>query len=209
MTCASGVVSELRNDLEKVKSQLDQIVDRNGDTIGLKNHASAKQVYQLRAENKKLKKELEQKKILHQSSLKQMGKLKDILNEYDRKVTLLHQQAVKSSKVMKHTKEKFCKCLREKENSIKHLMHENEELQKRIQEKENQFFYQSSELENLQKEIKEKNQQNVVLSDTNQNFCECIRMLENQLENTSKENSIYKKLEQVRNCMFLNSSMIV
>lgn len=188
---------------------MDQIFDKNGDTTSVRSHTSAKQVYQMKAENKKLKKELEQKKLIYHSSMKQMEKLKDILSEYERKVTLLHQQAVKSSKVMKHTKEKFCTCLRDKENLIKQLKHENENLQKHIEEQENQRIYQSNEVEDLQKELKERNEQNNVLSDTNQNFCECIKMLETQLENSSKENSIYKKLEKVRKCIIYDFSKII
>lgn len=195
--CASEVVSDLRNDLEKVKSQLDQIVVRNSEPANFINH-NAKQLYQMKSENKKLKKELEQKKLLYQSSTKQIEKLKDILNEYEHKVTLLHQQAVKSSKVMKQTKEKFCTCLKEKENVIKQLKESREVLQKSIEEKENQYTNERKKVENLENDLLEKSEQNSVLSDTNQNFCECIKMLETQLENSLKENSIYKKLEQVK-----------
>lgn len=190
------MVTELKSDLEKVKSQLDQIADRNNETI--RSHGSAKQVYQMRSENKKLKKELEQEKVLYHASLRQIDKLKDVLNDYERKVTLLHEQAMKSSKIMKHTKDKFCSCLKEKEELIKKLKESNEDLERSIKEKENQCNNQNQKVLDLQKELQEKNEQNSILSDTNQNFCECIKMLETQLENSSKENSVYKKLDQVK-----------
>lgn len=199
--CASGIVYELKNDLENVKSQLDQIVDKNNDSLNNRNNISAKQVYQMKTENKKLRKELDQKKVLQQSSIKQLEKLNIILVEYEKKVTLLHQQSVKSSKVMKQMKEKFCSCLKDKDKLIKQLKHENEVLQKNLTEKENQCVCQNKQVEDLQKELQEKNEQNNILSDTNQNFCECIKMLEAQLENSTKENNIYKKLEKVRNIL--------
>lgn len=157
----------------------------------------------MKAENKKLKKELDERKFLLNSSVKQMEKLKDILSDYEKKVSLLHQQALKSSKVMKHTKEKFCMCIKKHESLIKELKHENEDLKKTVEEQEHQSSCHSELVGNLQKELHEKNEQNKVLSETNENFCECIKMLETQLENTTKDQSILKKLEKVRNPIFL------
>lgn len=173
------------------------MVDKNSEFGNIRTQGTVKQVYHLRAEIKKLKKELDQKKLLHQASVKQAEKFREVLNDYERKVTLLHHQAVKSSKIMKQTKEKFCACLKDKENMVKELKQTNEALQKSAQEKEIQYKNQIVTMQSMERELHEKIEQNTLLSDTNQNFCECIKILESKLEKSSKENSLFQKLEQV------------
>ncbi|XP_023012318.1 uncharacterized protein isoform X2 [Leptinotarsa decemlineata] len=199
--CPESVVIGLKDEIEKVKSQLEQISTSNSDKfkVGGKGEPE-KQISQLKAENKQLKKELEQKKKMYLASVRDVERAKDILGDYEKKVILLHEQAIQSSKVMKQSKDKFCKCINQKENVIKELKKNNETFLRTIEEKENKYNELSKALENMQGLFQENNEQYSTLSDSNKYFAEAIKVLEKQLNNSLTETEQYreevKKLEQ-------------
>nr|CAH7715057.1 unnamed protein product [Callosobruchus chinensis] len=78
------VVNGLRREIENVKSQLMVIRTAPETNRSSSKDQTAKQVYQLTKENKQLRRELEQKRKLYQSSLKDMHKSRDILAEYEK-----------------------------------------------------------------------------------------------------------------------------
>ncbi|KAJ8932723.1 hypothetical protein NQ314_014418 [Rhamnusium bicolor] len=191
-----GVVTELKDEIEKVKSQLRHINLCKNER--LKNASPDKSdplklISQLKTENKQLKKELIQKRKMQQASMKNVEKAKDIMNDYEKKVGLLHEQAIKSSKVMKQSKERFCKCLQEKDQLVKELQRNNESLQFDLREQEVKYEQIMKLHENLQESFNETNGKCIVLSGNNEKFVQCIELLEQQLQCAVCECEQYKE----------------
>lgn len=174
-----------------MKSQVEDLVVQRSDIFCGKGEP-IKQIYQLRTENKHLKRQLDIKRKLYNNAAKDVEKAKEILQEYERKVCILHEQALKSSKIMKQTKHKFCKCLQEKEKTIKELKVSNCELRSNIKEKEVQYTDLNNLFENLQAMVIENNDQYAQLKENNQNVCECMKVLEKQLATAFTECGQYK-----------------
>nr|CAI5864875.1 unnamed protein product [Callosobruchus analis] len=189
------VVNGLKREIEHVKSQLMVIrtaPEKNRSSCKDCKDQTAKQVYQLTKENKQLRRELEQKRRLYQSSLKEMHKSRDILAEYEKQVGLLHDQAIKSSKMMKQSKEKFCKCIKQKDDAIGRLKRQCEELHRVVGDKELQYEKLRKSYDDLQVLYCENSRQFAAMTEENQNFCECLKLLEGQLETSVKEVDYYK-----------------
>nr|CAH7715055.1 unnamed protein product [Callosobruchus chinensis] len=186
------VVNGLRREIENVKSQLMVIRTAPETNRSSSKDQTAKQVYQLTKENKQLRRELEQKRKLYQSSLKDMHKSRDILAEYEKQVGLLHDQAIKSSKMMKQSKDKFCKCIKQKDDVIDRLKRQCEELHRVVGDKEIQYEKLRKSYNDLQVMYCENSQQFAAMTEENQNVCECLKLLEGRLETSVKEVDYYK-----------------
>ncbi|KAJ8935171.1 hypothetical protein NQ318_000832 [Aromia moschata] len=188
------IVSELKDEIEKVKGQLHHITHHKPDVA----RNSDKALTQLKSENQRLKKELEQKKRQHMESVREVERAKDIMGDYEQKVGLLHQQALKSSKIMKQSKEKFCRCLKEKEDLIVELQKHTKDLQHCIKEEEFKNRELNKMYQHLQGMCEQNNKKCGMLSENNQKFCECIELLESQLQSSLHESEKYKE-EQLAN----------
>ncbi|KAG5882064.1 hypothetical protein JTB14_007726 [Gonioctena quinquepunctata] len=188
------VVNGLKDEIEKVKSQLEQIsVSNSGKVKSGGRGEPEKQISHLKSENKQLKKELEQKKKQYLASMKDVERAKDILSDYEKKVYLLHEQALHSSKIMKQSKDKFCKCITQKDKMIKDLKESNDNLLRTIDDKEGKYSDLSSTFENMQEAFRKNSTQYVTLSDNSKHFAGAIQLLEKQLEKPLKDTEQYKE----------------
>ncbi|CAH2005561.1 unnamed protein product [Acanthoscelides obtectus] len=186
------VVNGLKREIENVKSQLMVMRSAPEKKSSTSKDPTAKQVYQLSKENKHLRKELEQKRQLYQATVKEMHKSKDILSEYEKQVGLLHEQAIKSSKVMKQSKEKFCQCIKQKDNMIDRLKRQCEELHRVVGDKEMKYESLRKSFDDLQVMYVDNTKQYDLMTEQNQNVCECLKLMEGQLEASVKEVEYYK-----------------
>ncbi|KAJ8975382.1 hypothetical protein NQ317_008597 [Molorchus minor] len=152
-----------------------------------------KTMSKLKSENRRLTRELEQIKRGQQESIREVEKARDVMDDYEKKVALLHQQALKSSKILKQSKDRFCKCLKEKENLIEDLQNNNKDLTFCITEKDLQYRDLNKAYENLQVVCEQNDNKCEVLSGNNKKFCECIQMLEKQLQSSLHESQQYKE----------------
>ncbi|XP_060529526.1 golgin subfamily A member 6-like protein 7 [Cylas formicarius] len=191
------VVCELKDEIERIKVQLKHKTDTKPQN---KIEDEAFQLVKLKNENKRLKREVEAKKKLLEASRKDVDKARDILGDYEKKVSLLHAQAIKSSKAMKASKEKFCKCLSEKDDTIRCLKENNSGLVITIEETRRQYNRKEEECEQMKAALEETIEKCSALKETNQNFCECIESLKQELDKSATESEEYKssvkKLEQ-------------
>ncbi|KAF7286358.1 hypothetical protein GWI33_005655 [Rhynchophorus ferrugineus] len=205
------VVNELKSEIEKVKEQLRSISKQRAAERNNMNCASPpsyttrilsdeSEENKLKNENKRLKRELEAKKKLLEKSKGDVDKAKDILNDYEQKVTLLHAQAVKSSKAMKLSKEKFCQCLKDRDDKMKKINEENEILSTKIMAMEKDLNNKCLEMTNLknileghQRALSETCDKCSALNDANQSYCESIEFLKLQLINSNKELETHKE----------------
>ncbi|CAH1154160.1 unnamed protein product [Phaedon cochleariae] len=185
----------LKNEIEIVRTQLEKMA--KPDPANLVGKGEPEQYAQLKSENKHLKRELELKRKLYLATLQDVERAKDILSDYEKKVALLHDQAVKSSKIMKQSKDKFCKCVKEKEKIIKELKDSNADLLHSIREKEIKYVELNKTFGSLQSLLHENSEQH---ANNNQNFSEAIKTLQKQLDTSLKETEQYKdevkKLEE-------------
>lgn len=194
-------MTELKDEIKKVKSQLLQLSACKG--LDTKKNPSVI-ISQLKTENKYLKKELELNKRNQYVTIKDIEKAKDIMNDYEKKVLLLHEQAIKSSKLMKQSKEKFCKCLKEKESLIKELQKNNKELCSCIKDKDTKYIELNKAYEDLQDLYHKNNQKCEALEVNNEEFCQCIEILENQLQSSTFESEQFKdKIEELQNVILI------
>lgn len=194
-------MTELKDEIKKVKSQLLQLSACKG--LDTKKNPSVI-ISQLKTENKYLKKELELNKRNQYVTIKDIEKAKDIMNDYEKKVLLLHEQAIKSSKLMKQSKEKFCKCLKEKESLIKELQKNNKELCSCIKDKDTKYIELNKAYEDLQDLYHKNNQKCETLEVNNEEFCQCIEILENQLQSSTFESEQFKdKIEELQNVILI------
>lgn len=141
-----------------------------------------------------LRRELDAKKKLLEKSKSEVGKAKDILGDYEKKVSLLHVQALKSSRAMRKSKETFCQCLQERETRLKSMMQLNEKLEVAVKEKKQVLKEKELEITNLKENIEslknqleETNRKCLELSETNQNFRESIDMLKSNVQSSTEE----------------------
>ncbi|XP_050297120.1 myosin-4-like isoform X3 [Anthonomus grandis grandis] len=216
---ADEVVNELKGEIEKVKSQLYTMALQraNAEYANTKMPKPIKprqmpmedfdeaQITKLKTENKR--RELEAKKKMLEKSKKDVTKAKDILTDYERKVNLLHVQALKSSKAMKVSKEKFCNCLKEREEKIRSLEQSNAMLEQLryqknsvLTDREEQLSNLKLDLENMKSSLEETSLKCSELSKTNQSYLESMEMLRGQLKSSSAEvdsqRSVIQVLEQ-------------
>ncbi|XP_050511542.1 probable DNA double-strand break repair Rad50 ATPase [Diabrotica virgifera virgifera] len=191
------LISGLKTELNKVKSQLADITVTNKTLSGpanlLNTIEAEKIISQLKLQNVQLKKELNDKQKELALSIKEVERAKEVLSEYEQKVRALHEQALRSSKLIKQNKDEFCKCLQEKEAEVKKLQESNESLLRSIRESEVTYKEMSNEYENLRITFNEETTKLSALTEDSKNFCECIKILEKQLENARKETEVYKE----------------
>ncbi|XP_057653082.1 leucine-rich repeat and coiled-coil domain-containing protein 1-like [Diorhabda carinulata] len=185
------LLSGLKTELNKVKSQLTNIsLEVTRSNASAPSSRIEREIYELKLENVKLKKELDTKRQQCERSLKDAENAKRILNEYEDKVVSLHDKAMESSRLIKQSKEKFCKCLKEKELEIEQLKQNNENLIESVKGKDAKFRRKDAgDDDNLK-----------TIAENSRNFTQCVQLLEKQLENAVNDNEKYKdevrKLEQ-------------
>ncbi|CAG9833806.1 unnamed protein product [Diabrotica balteata] len=189
------LISGLKTELNKVKSQLNDIsvANKSGPSSLINTIEAEKEISQLKLQNVQLKKELDIKQKELALSIKEVERAKEVLTEYEQKVRALHEQALRSSKLIKQNKDEFCKCLQEKEAEIKKLKESNESLLRSIRESEVTYKEMSNEYEALKTSFNVETTKLSALTEDSKNFCECIKILEKQLENARKETEVYKE----------------
>ncbi|XP_030764240.1 putative leucine-rich repeat-containing protein DDB_G0290503 [Sitophilus oryzae] len=213
---ADSVVDELKGELEKVKHQISRLSTQkfptrcNTPTTSESRKTSPKSqdhegaVNKLKNENKKLKRELEAKRRLLERSKCDVERAKDILSDYEKKVSLLHAQAVKSSKTMKLSKEKFCQYLKDRDEKIKYLKESQELLAKNVKQKDSMLKEKDEEISNLnytleamKRAFSETSEKCTCLAETNQSLCESAEVLKSRLMTTSTEIDKHKETIKV------------
>lgn len=206
--CTDESVMQLKNELEKLRNQVEFIAASNDNKKDNFVKENAIQIQQLRAENKQLKRDLEAKKKLLNASLEEVEKAKDILNDYEKKVTLLNKQTLKSSKLMRESKEKFCKCIKEKQATIQELRAGNDYLHNTLEEQKRQYQELNNTFSSLQGVIFGNSEQFSVLSANNKSLSDTIKSLEARLEESQKECQKYKELLTKMELVYLFSTWV-
>ncbi|KAK9880099.1 hypothetical protein WA026_008614 [Henosepilachna vigintioctopunctata] len=164
------LIDSLRGEIEKVRLKLCEIGKRpleesqelstkpskeNMNNLEISsgdcnNQTLLQELNEHRKKNEELTKQLIEHKRLQESSMKKAKDATQLLNDYEAKVSKLHEQALKSSKMMAHSKEKFCNILRSRNCQIKNLYDLNQQLKKTITNNAEQM----KQLKNNYKELK-------------------------------------------------------
>ncbi|KAL1489331.1 hypothetical protein ABEB36_014248 [Hypothenemus hampei] len=228
-----GVVHELKTEIERVKHQLHHISRQRIPAPSLRSPHTSKipcsitippsapeempesVIVKLTNDNKRLKRELKSKKKLLEKSRTEMAKAKDILSDYEKKVGLLHVQALKSSKAMKKSKETFCQCLKDRDEKIKALKETQESLDKTLKksskilnEKDLEIMGLKESVSCLKKTLDGSSFKCSTLIQSNQELVQSIDVLKGQLQVSSSalndQKNLIESLEQKicdLNCM--------
>ncbi|XP_044755870.1 centromere-associated protein E-like [Coccinella septempunctata] len=214
-TMDNFLIDSLRGEIEKVRHRLCEIGKRPCDNpkhdSGIEStditdapsgdHENrsqlVKEVRDLQIRNAELSEQLNNYRSLQENS---MNKAKDtayLLSAYEDKVNALHEQALRSSKIMAQSKEKFCSILRSRNSQIKNLFHINQQLKKTLvinQEQMNQLSFNYKLLKSTYRELERSDKKN---KEENKKYKDTMSKLEEELKFVYKECSLLKE-ENVR-----------
>ncbi|CAH0556023.1 unnamed protein product [Brassicogethes aeneus] len=186
MVDSQDELDKLKHEILKVKSQLTLI--KNSNTLMARKTIEdlTNDMLKLRNENAELKGTISSKQVEYNTVVKDLKKVKDMLSIYEEKVGLLHEKALVSSKVMTESKDKFCKCLQEREKRIKKLSESMKVLKNELKEKDEIFEALNNKLQTLEKTY-ESSAELSTLKEANSIYSQCICELENKLKKTNEE----------------------
>ncbi|KAL3269817.1 hypothetical protein HHI36_008875 [Cryptolaemus montrouzieri] len=207
------LIDSLRGEIEKVRHKLCEIGNRpteNLEDITFKyskekinnqkvpsgdfnNQNLAQELKNLQDKNDELTKQLQEHKKLQESSMKKARDATHLLNAYEAKVNALHEQALKSSKMMAHSKEKFCSILRSRNCQIKNLYEVNQQLKRTIAANGEQMKQLKNSYKLLKSRYREIEDREKDSRDDNFKLRESMRKLEKELKIVYKECSELKE----------------
>lgn len=213
----NSLIDSLRGEIEKVRHRLCEIGKRpcgnlhTNPTIQKENSMIAhspsgdhdyqsqlvKEIRDLQERNDELSKQLENSKDLQEHSMKKAKDTAHLISAYENKVNSLHEQALKSSKIMAHSKEKFCNILRSRNAQIKNLFQINQQLKKTLSINQDQMNQLTNNYRSLKYNYRELEKSEKKFKEENVNFRETLRRLEEELKFVYKECSLLKD-ENVR-----------
>lgn len=155
-----------------------------------------KQVTSLKTENEQLEEKYNNKETEYQNVVKDLKKLNGLLNIYDEKVGLLHEKALISSNVMNYSKDKFAKCIQEKDRQISQIMESMKQLETDITEKSTlvaELTKKCQELEEFRHTSEYQiNAECEALKNSNEAYAKCVQELQSKLNETYDENQQLK-----------------
>ncbi|KAH1002764.1 hypothetical protein HUJ04_008820 [Dendroctonus ponderosae] len=220
------VVNELKGEIQRVKHQLhhmsQQRITQEGQDRMLKAPPPTpvdredSLLSKLKIENKKfesffqysffnyeLKRDLDAKRNIIEKLKNDLAKARDILCDYEKKVSLLHVQTVRSNKAMKKSKENFYACLKEQEEKINFLNDSNGLLEMAVKEKasllsekEQQNSILRNSLESLRKDFDETASKCSALESENRRCSQSIDVLRGSLLTITSEVGLSKEFNQ-------------
>lgn len=204
------IIDSLRNEIEKVRLKLFDIgkppdsIDENQnissnakEIVPIDKNDSAKTIYEqlqeVQIKNEQLEKEISEHKKNQANSMSNILEANSVLNEYEKKVNSLQEEALKSSKTMAASKEKFINILKTRNSQMKNLVHINNELKSAVDINDKQFKSLKSSYKLLKSRLKECTEEKNEAKTENENLHNNIKKIEEELKCAYKES---KKLKE-------------
>ncbi|XP_015839112.1 putative leucine-rich repeat-containing protein DDB_G0290503 isoform X1 [Tribolium castaneum] len=173
-------VKQLKQDLKTIKDQLTILTQNRDEALNLTNELEVRYKSLLEKSQRQEREieELTQKNVTLESKCQSLGKSqsKSDLNE----LNALFRELVDKSKIMEESKNKVCRCIKEKSHEYQEMANSTKELSKVIAERDAKYA-------TLMKNYQKTRENETKLKEFNQRLVKTVEELESQLHQAMME----------------------
>jgi chromosome segregation ATPase len=186
-------VEQLKEDLQTIKEQLFALTKNRNEALNVTNELEnrytcllnkslhqEKEIQALKCQNAKLLAKCQCQKSLEGTEIDEVETTKLCLDQYESKLNELYKEFLNTSKVMEQSREKVCRCIKDKHSEFEKIAASKKVLSKMIEDNDAKYTNLLKNYQQLKETERKQKEENEMLSRK-------VEDLESQLQETSME----------------------
>ncbi|KAH0820634.1 hypothetical protein GEV33_002157 [Tenebrio molitor] len=186
-------VEQLKEDLQTIKEQLFALTKNRNEALNVTNELEnrytcllnkslhqEKEIQALKCQNAKLLAKCQCQKSLEGTEIDEVETTKLCLDQYESKLNELYKEFLNTSKVMEQSRDKVCRCIKDKHSEFEKIAASKKVLSKMIEDNDAKYTNLLKNYQQLKETERKQKEENEMLSRK-------VEELESQLQETSME----------------------